>query len=104
MPASSARRSFLVGLMALALAASSAAARESTREAEVNPDNYFVVHPGPANDRTGVDPFDAYAPVDSTSGSLADDSVLLVGQFTSTTAIAEAWSPPPSPTLPGRPY
>lgn len=104
MPASSARHSFLVGLVALALAASPTAARGSTREAEANPDNYFVVHPGPANGRTGVDPFDAYVPVDSASGSLADDSVLLVGQFTSTTAIAETWSPPPSPTRPGRPY
>ncbi len=104
MPASCARRSLLVGLVALTLAASPAAARQRTAEAEGNPDNYFVVHPGSAGGRTEVDPFDAYAPVDISTRPLAEDSTLVVGQFTATTGITEAWSPPPSPNLPGRPY
>lgn len=104
MPASSARRSLVVGLVALTLAASPAEARQRTAEAERNPDNYFVVNPGSAGGRTEVDPFDAYAPVDIGTRPLAEDSTLVVGQFTSTTGITEAWSPPPSPNLPGRPY
>ncbi len=104
MPASSVRHSLLIGLVALTLAAGAAEARQHTGAGGVNPDNYFVAHPGPANGRTGVDPFDPYAPVDIGARSLADNSTLLVGQFTSTREITEAWSPPPSPSLPGRPY
>ena len=103
MPASSVRRSLLVGLVALPLLVSPAAARQHTDTDKVNRDNYFVVHPGSANGRTEVDPFDAYAPVDSGIRSLTDDSVLVVGQFTAT-GISDEWAPPPSPTLPGRPY
>ncbi len=99
MPASSVRHSLLIGLIALTLAAG-----QRTGAAGVNPDNYFVLHPGPANGRTGVDPNDPYAPVDMGARSLADNPTLLVGQFNLTTGITEAWSPPPSPSLPGRPY
>ncbi len=36
-------------------------------------DNYFALHPGPLNGRTGIDPHDPYAPVDlSGSGSSTD--------------------------------
>ncbi|MDP9354952.1 MAG: hypothetical protein M3R02_06645 [Chloroflexota bacterium] len=99
MPASSTRRSLLVGLVALTLAASSAGARQQTDPDAINSDNYFVANPGPAGGRTGRDPFDPYAPVDT--GTLP---VPLAANFTATTGIAEAWAPPPSPGLPGRPY
>lgn len=103
MPASSVRRSLLVGLVALPLLVSSAGARQHSGETEANADNYFVAHPGSSNGRTEVDPFDAYAPVDSGTNSLTNASVLVVGQF-SATGISDEWAPPPSPTLPGRPY
>ncbi|MDP9474005.1 MAG: hypothetical protein M3Q71_25675 [Chloroflexota bacterium] len=66
--------------------------------------NYFEQHPGPAGGHTGVDPHDPYAPVDLGAALGADGGILVVGRFTAATELAEEWSGPPAPGLPGRPY
>ncbi len=89
----------VVSGLALALTISSAVTAE-----QAGKENYFVQHPGPAGGRTGIDAFDLYAPVDLRPVLVVDGGTLVVSRFAATTDLANDWSAPPAPGLPGRPY
>ncbi|MDP9358225.1 MAG: hypothetical protein M3Q71_11035 [Chloroflexota bacterium] len=92
----------LVVVSGLALALSFSAGSAKTESA--GKENYFVQHPGPAGGHTGVDVHDPYAPVDLRPVLVVDGDTLVVGRFAATTDLANDWSAPPAPGLPGRPY
>ncbi|MDP9370614.1 MAG: hypothetical protein M3Q03_20490, partial [Chloroflexota bacterium] len=92
----------LVVVSGLALALSTSVGAAAAEQA--GKENYFARHPGPAGGRTGIDAFDLYAPVDLSRVLVVDGGRLVVGRFAATTDLANDWSAPPAPGLPGRPY
>jgi len=96
-------RFFAAAGMALAMAYGMGFAGIEARETD--PDNYFVLHPGPVGGRTDIDPNDPYAPVDLSAASDATSglgNLRVAGQSALSSGTASEWSS--NPRLPGRPF